>query len=150
MSFNTGLFQAMKQAKDGTTIALNKCSIKRSALNNEELEIIVSDKSEVMLSRKKFKYQPTEDEPTAVLSLSDVKKLAISSLISVNAKVIHLDLPIKVDSQRKPLTKQDCIISDSSGTCKLILWEGNVEKLLIGKSYSFCNLRLKKFADDLQ
>ena len=58
VSFNTGLFQAMKQAKeDGTTIALNKCSIKRSALNNEELEIIVSDKSEVMLSRKKFKYQ---------------------------------------------------------------------------------------------
>ena len=56
VSFNTKLFQSMKEAKDNSTsIALNKCSVKRSALNMEELEIVISDKSEIMHSPKKFK-----------------------------------------------------------------------------------------------
>ena len=107
VSFNTKLFQSMKEAKDNSTsIALNKCSVKRSALNMEELEIVISDKSEIMQSPKKFKCESTEIEPNTVY-LSDIDKLAISSLISVPAKVIHLDPPAKIDTQKKPLTKQD-------------------------------------------
>ena len=107
VSFNTKLFQSMKEAKDcGASIALNKCSVKWSALNTQELEIVVS-KSEVMQSPKKFKCDSTEIEPKTVY-LSDIDKLAISSVISVQAKVIHLDPAVKIDSQKKPHTKQDC------------------------------------------
>ena len=52
VSINTKLFQSMKETKDNSTsIALNKCSVKRSALNME-LEIVISDKSEIMQSPK--------------------------------------------------------------------------------------------------
>ena len=64
------------------------------------------------------------------------------SLISVQAKVIHLGPAVKIDSQKKPLTKQDCMISDSRGTCKLVLWQDNVDKLVVGDSYVLSNLRI--------
>ena len=67
--------------------------------------------------------------------------------VKVQAKVIHLGPPAKIDTQKKPLTKQDCIISDSTGTCKLVLWQDNVDKMVVGTSYIVSNLRIKKFAD---
>ena len=52
-----------------------------------------------------------------------------------------------VGSNGKTLTKQDAIISDATGTFKLVLWEGNVGKLTLNNSYLFSNLRIKKFSD---
>ena len=99
-SFNTKLFESMKETKDNSaSIALNKCSVKRSALNLEELEIVISDKSEIMQSPKKFKCESREIQPKTIY-LSDINKLAISSLISVQAKIIHLDSPAKIDTQK--------------------------------------------------
>lgn len=43
------------------------------------------------------------------------------------------------------MTKQDCIVSDTSSHCKLVLWEGNVGTLKVGTSYNFSKVRVKKY-----
>ena len=43
------------------------------------------------------------------------------------------------------MTKQDCIVSDTSSHCKLVLWESNVGILQVGTSYNFSKVRIKKY-----
>uniref|UniRef100_A0A1X7T717 Replication factor A C-terminal domain-containing protein n=1 Tax=Amphimedon queenslandica TaxID=400682 RepID=A0A1X7T717_AMPQE len=38
-------------------------------------------------------------------------------------------------------------IGEGMSTCKLVLWQDNVDKLVVGDSYVFSNLRIKKFTD---
>ena len=45
------------------------------------------------------------------------------------------------------VTKQDCIISDSTGTCRLVLWETDVEKLVQGQSYQIKVASVRIFKD---
>lgn len=149
VSFKTSLFGPMREAKEnGILVGVNNCVIKRS-FNTDDLEIIVSDKSELFQSPKKFKINQSEIEPVAnTVPLSDMDKIPLSSLVSVSAKAIRLDSPVNiVGSNGKTLTKQDAIISDATGTFKLVLWEGNVGKLTLNNSYLFSNLRIKKFSD---
>ena len=68
VSFNTDLFTSMKESKDKChSIRIDKCVVKRSSLN-ENLEVIVNDKTRIIQSPKKFKVdQSLIVEPDKVL-----------------------------------------------------------------------------------
>ena len=51
--------------------------------------------------------------------------------------------PKKVES--KQLTKCDLIVAESTGNCKLVLWEGDISSMEINHSYIVQNITLRAF-----
>lgn len=49
--------------------------------------------------------------------------------------------------KNKLLNKQDCIIADSTGTAKIVLWENKIGLLKLGVSYKLMKLALSSFRD---
>ncbi len=41
--------------------------------------------------------------------------------------------------------KQDCVISDSSAICRIVLWEADIEKLENGVSYRLCQVGVREY-----
>ena len=77
VSFNTDLFTSMKESKEKCqSIRIDKCVVKRSSLN-ENLEVIVNDKTKIIQSPKKFKVDMSLVEPDTVLS--QINKIASNS-----------------------------------------------------------------------
>lgn len=62
-------------------------------------------------------------------------------------KVTSLNAPTEIPTKHKKLTKQYCVVSDSTGACRSILWENNVGQLKEGGSYSLNDVKVKEFAN---
>ena len=148
VSFNTKLFKTLKKARDDTSsINLQKCSVKRSNLNIDELEIIVTDKSNVTNSPKKFKIDSNVDVISSV-NLADIHSICLNSNVTVSVKVTNVNAPTEVNSKFKKLTKQDCIVSDGTGACRLVLWEKNISQLKVMVSYTLSNIKVREYCGD--
>uniref|UniRef100_A0A1X7TZZ5 Uncharacterized protein n=1 Tax=Amphimedon queenslandica TaxID=400682 RepID=A0A1X7TZZ5_AMPQE len=120
--------------------------IKRSAIREDELEIIVSDKSTIAPSPKKYKVQQLAE--TVVTTIDGLPMLSINSLITVKVKVTHCDEPVQINTGSKNLQKQDCTVADTTGACRLVLWEDKIGTLEKETSYFLTDVRIKRFANE--
>ena len=59
------------------------------------------------------------------ISLDQLPDLAQFQRVSVAVKALRLDDPIQLTSGKR---KQDVIVSDSTGSIRLTLWEDEIEK----------------------
>ena len=70
--------------------------------------------------------------------------------VDITIKVLTIDPSTTVNkNDGSKVTKRDCIISDSTGTCRLVLWETDVEKLVQGQSYQINQSYQIKFSKTL-
>ena len=146
VSFNTTLFDKMKKAQQDTiAVGVFNCDVKQSALSTDELEIVLSNKSDIVSSSKKFK---VDSNSQSNVSLSQLPVLAVNQLVSTHIKVTKVQEPVQVTSKTKLLTKQDCTISDATGIALIVLWESKVGTLKEGISYNLCDIRVKHFNDN--
>ena len=68
--------------------------------------------------------------------MSDLCYLCRNTDVTVLVRAISLSPPETVTNKDgKKIWKQDCIVGDASGCCRLVLWEKDVATLLVGKSY---------------
>ena len=97
--------------------------------------VIMSSYIEVEISPKKF---PIE---SATATSLEVNTISVNQLINVSVKVSKVSNPSQVTSKNfNLLTKQDCILKDSSSTIRVVLWESDVGKLIEGTSYKFSKI----------
>ena len=77
-----------------------------------------------------------------VESLAKVENITVNRCITVIGKVVAVQSAVKVSAKNcpEPLTKQDCTISDSCGTCRIVLWEDSVGSLVFEETYRFVNV----------
>ena len=94
-------------------------------------EIVLSSSSKVQNSPKKFPHaEAIVAKESAVVSLNDVSSLSMNEEATVTVKVKSVDPPEKVKTREgKLLNKQDCVVGDCDGCCRVVLWEGDVGKL---------------------
>lgn len=78
------------------------------------------------------------------LNLSMLPSISPQQLITLKAKVICLQDAQMINTPQSSLKKADGVLVDQHGTVKIILWEGDIDKVENGKTYQFNNLRLKK------
>lgn len=57
------------------------------------------------------------------------------------------DVVLVTRKDGKELKKQDVNVADLSGCCRLVLWEGDVNKLEEGKSYRLVDVNVKTYAE---
>ena len=135
VSFDTAHRVILNKAEEErSVVALSNSIMKRSSLSSE-LEVHMNKHSKVMSSPRK-------------LSLGDVV-LPLGRTIKIS------DIPSLIGSQEiesevqggdgKELRKQDVMIADETGSCRLALWEDDVNSLDEGKSYCLVDMEVRRY-----
>ena len=123
------------------SVSLQNCKVKR-ARNSEEFEVLLKSNSRVEASSRKFSVDDIANIAAPHITLDQLDGKNVFDSVSVAAKVIRVDDPVKVAGEK---TKQDVIIADSTAAAKICLWEGNVNCLLSGRSYTLKNIHVQSF-----
>ena len=132
VSFDPSLRSAMESARTkGSSVTLVNCHITAvsgsSRGRDGEVEIMATTRSKVENSPRKFVVSSAtvDEEPTHV-KLCDVDGYAVGQLVTVLAKVMHLEPPQEVNTKDgNELSKQDCKVSDDFGCVLSAVGEGH-------------------------
>lgn len=138
-----------KSREEQTPIALRNCSIQRSK-RTLDLEVIANDHTNITASPKKYKIDKSLVSPKVsckLYSISEACKLAPGTMLSIMAKVTAVKPPEKLlkKDRQTHVTKQDCLISDSSGTCRIVLWADRVGAPNKHGSYHLQNVVVRQY-----
>ena len=110
-------------------------------------EIIASNRTKVDSSPRKFQVEGGVDHHATikVLSISEACKLSPKSLVSMMVKIQTVNPPEKLlrSDKQSHVTKQDCIIADATGSCRLVLWAGRVGAVIEGQSYHLISVAVR-------
>ena len=135
----------------GQSVSLSNCEIKR-AKGGKGLEIVLSEKSRVTHSPKKFKVNDEmRKKASGVTELEKMEKMKDivpnvgGNKVSIKGKIVGLKESEKIKSKERVLVKREIEISDESQACRLVLWEELVGSVEEGKSYRICNVCVKAY-----
>lgn len=152
VSFEPKLRSKFIESKDEKIpMAINKCVVKEtrtSSVMNTAYEVLVSSRSNIGLSPKKFSLTDAcpDSNSTVFTSLNDLSSIALYQQVTVTGKITAIEPKSKVTSRdNKDLMKQDCIIANSETNCRLVLWQDSVDILKIGKTYELTGVTLRSF-----
>ena len=123
-----------------------KISKLSSNINNND--VIVNQNSNVTLLKDAPFLPDDRFKKDSVLSLNDLLNLAQGQIVAVKAHVTRLysETTHKTRSGEE-IPRQEVIISDSTNSIKLVLYDQDVNTLTEGKSYILKNVRLYTFKD---
>lgn len=148
--------------EDDSAVTLMNCVVKKSNFSRSsdgpddpQYEILLTSRTKVIKSpKKKFKVSQNdlyslmpESKAATTVSISDLSLLAVNNRVTLSAKALFVgqtDTVITKDGQRK-LQKQECIIGDDGGSCRVVLWEKDIGKLELNKSYHLENVIVRMF-----
>ena len=139
VSFDVSHRPAMKKAEEGqAVVALSNSNVKKSSFSSE-LEVHLHKWSKVISSPLKMSLGDTEAvlQSTKTVKVSDIGLLKVKQDVELMCKVVKISdvSSVKRSGGGKELKKQEVMVGDETGTCRLVLWEGDVESLEEGKSY---------------
>ena len=82
-----------------------------------------------------------------VLSISEACKLSPTSLVSMMVKITTVNPPEELlrSDKQSHVTKQDCIIADATGSCRLVLWASRVGAVTEGQSYHLKSVAVRQY-----
>ena len=82
-----------------------------------------------------------------MLSISEACKLSPKSLVSMMVKIKTVNPPEELlrSDKQSHVTKQDCIIADATGSCRLVLWAGRVGAVTEGQSYHLKSVAVRQY-----
>lgn len=80
---------------------------------------------------------PPSGEETSTMNVEELADMSSGQEVAVNIKVVKLGKIENVTSKRRgsELRKMECMVADSTGSCRLVLWEDDVSKLKQNMSY---------------
>ena len=155
VAFDPKLHKDVEQAmKSASSVELQNIQIKEaqcSSPTSPEYEIFMNHYSRVRPITETF-YLPDNQkaiDPDAGKHLSnliDVVSLNVGQRVIVSGKVVDVQLPVAVHTREgKELQKQDCTFSDATKAIRVVLWNDDINKLVVGQSYQLNNVTLKLF-----
>ena len=128
------------------TVSLVNCQVRASRGGGSE--ILLTDTSKVEASPKKFDSTVAlhcQKEPACV-ALNDLSSLVMGENVTVTVKVKSVDPPQEVKNREgKALKKQDCVVGDADGCSRVVLWEGDVGKMIEDESYKLIGVTVRSF-----
>ena len=141
VSFDVGLQPAMKKAEEEkSAVALQNSKVKMSSTTHQ-LEVHLNKRSQVTASPRKFNVVDGFDTTTREVKIADIADLAVNQTVEVVYKVLEVkDVQVvkrKQSDAGKELRKQDVVIGDATKSCRLVLWEDDVNSVVEGKCYRF-------------
>ena len=140
---------------EGSTIALVNCEIQKMdpkyVAGNKPFEVVLSNYSNVRrsLSKKFGDIEKKTAVPIPVsVKLDSIDDYDVNQRLSVLVKVLSVAPSETITSKiGKVFTKQEVRIGDVTGRCRLVLWESDVDRLVIDKCYRLESVYVKMFDD---
>ena len=137
--FSPPKLKRFKQASDNdTAVKVKKFRIDTTS----NMEDVVMDWKTIIESTPPVNF-PKSDLPQS-FNLSTLSTLCVGQLISVTAKVAHMQPIKKISSNGKELQLREVTLVDPSSTMKLVLWEEYLDSVAVGTTYFFQHLRIKR------
>ena len=72
-------------------------------------------------------------------------KAFVGNKVSIKGKVSSVEAAVKIESKGRELQKRECLLCDSSGCHRLVLWESLVGKIQCSKSYRINKVAIKAY-----
>ena len=142
--FDAGVRRRLVEFEDSKkAVTLTNCEVKR-ARRGENLEVLVSKKTEVEKSEKVFEVEsvPAKTKKMGkIIMLKELNDLVPYQVVSVEVKVVRVEEPAIVGQGMK---KQDLLIGDSTGNARLALWETEVGTMEEEGSYRLGGLMVRE------
>ncbi|SMN02645.1 hypothetical protein SPONN_1545 [uncultured Candidatus Thioglobus sp.] len=131
--------------KEGDMVTFENCQIQKSKYN-DNMEVLLKQSSKVLSSPKKLLNDVLTTPSTSShhITLDQLSSIPDYDLVDVKVKVTELGEKLEVTSN---LYKQDVMISDSTDTSKLTLWQESINSLQLAESYQIENLVVKSYND---
>ena len=147
ISFEPSLRQAMNDSlsKKGS-ISLVGCQVR--AARGGGSEIVLNSDSKVELSPKKFDggVLVVHKDAADAIQMNDLSSLSVGQHVTVTVKVKTVEPVEKVKNRDgKELSKQDCVVGDSSACGRVVLWEQDVGRLEEGESYKLTSVSVRSY-----
>ena len=106
----------------------------------------MNNQSKIIPNEETATFEYSEDViPSGVVdNISALNNVASEQLISVKAQVVNISAAkVVTTEQQGTLKKQEVLISDTTSSIKVILWESYIDTLTINSTYLFKNLKVK-------
>ncbi len=134
----------------GKSVGLVNCEIKKSKMSSG-YEVILSEKS-LVVSSPKFKVgddilskKMVEVFELTKLSMIDEIVANLGNKVIIKGKAISVKNCETINANDRVFTKRECVFSDDSRACRLVLWEDLVESMEKGKYYRVSNACVKAY-----
>ena len=155
LSFEPTLHGAMEKSRiDGNPIALANCQIKEASLRyasgseDTPFEIWTSRRSHVESSSEKSFDLTDVEKKYSVVALEDLVNIAVNERVVVSIKVVDMEETRTIKNKYgKEFTMQNVMVADGTAQCRVVLWETEVGKLELDKSYRLENVAVRVFND---
>ena len=147
VSFDISHRPLLKKAEEEeAVVALFNSDVKNSSFSSEP-EVHLNKRSKVMGSPMKMSLGSKMSLSSKMVKVADIGSLTVKQEIELTCKVVKVSDVSLVTKSRdsKELKKQDVMIGDETGTCRLVLWEDDVESLEEGKSYKFGSIGVRSY-----
>ena len=149
VSFDTSHLDNMKKAEvEQSMVALNNSTVKKSSFSSE-LEVHLNKRSKVAASPRKLSLDlggtvlPSTSRATKIAEIVD---LTVNQGVGVVCNIVKVnDVAVVRKSDAKELQKQDIVIGDETGSCRLVLWEDDVGSLEEGKSHHLLDVVVRRY-----
>jgi hypothetical protein len=157
--FDSGVRERLLERSD-SPVAINGCEVKRSKYDDFEvgivinpvlwirhvtyLQVLVSKCSEISSSNKHFEVtkESVTEQGEKIVMLDEVTKMEAYQRVLCAIKVLEVVEAEEVPGGKK---KQDILVSDATGTLRLVLWESEIGQLEEKKSYKLCGVVVREF-----
>ena len=109
------------------------------------MEVLLKGSTKLNASPRKFAIPPLEfeDDNPKEISLDHLASIDVFERVTAMVKVLTSTEAIDVTGGKK---KQDVLVADHSGTCKVVLWENNIGILKQDECYKLQNFVVRKYA----
>lgn len=125
-------------SKVNTPVKIKKFRLETKS-NSED--IVIDEKAEIEeLDKDKISFKKKEI-PTH-LTIAQIPSICVGQLITIKAKVAHLQ-PIR-EVKNGGLKLVEASLIDKSDNIKMIIWQDHIHEVEAGKTYIFKNIRIKK------
>ena len=139
VGFDTSLREKLEGLREeGKAVCIANCVVKGEENNNE---ILMNSKALVTQSPRKFMILADSDKVTQP---KDIGNLSTRQQLTVRVKVVTVGSSEAVKGE---LHKQECVVADVSGCCRVVLWNDDIGKLLEEKSYKLSYVSVKQWDD---
>ena len=112
---------------------------------NKRTKLSDPDKSEITFDFTEITEEEQEDSESTDSIQEIIANENAKSKVDITGQVTVIELPTTVTSNGKTLTKQECTLTDETGSMRLVLWEEDIKRIQSGNTCKFCKAIVRSY-----
>uniref|UniRef100_A0A1X7U809 Replication protein A OB domain-containing protein n=1 Tax=Amphimedon queenslandica TaxID=400682 RepID=A0A1X7U809_AMPQE len=136
-----------KFKEDDCPVAVAGCHIQENKFDST-LEIKTGKHTVISQSPKKFKVDTSAqaEDNSSIITTDQIITIGVNQQITIVGKIVNAGATVDITTKNgKKLKKQYCILHDTNGSCRIVLWEDDIGKVEKGNCYKLINILVRQY-----